>query len=85
VYQVRQRVLRERLADIVARAEERHDEECARLAGLGLALLERHEVDGRGRCRQCPRRRWRRRNRCAVLALVSFYLEQSQEFLTSHR
>jgi hypothetical protein len=48
VYEVRQRVLRERLADILARAKECQDEECGRLAAFGLALLERHEVDGRG-------------------------------------
>ncbi len=54
MYEVRWRVLRERVEETLARAEQLHsDEEFARLAALGLALLDRHKVDGKGRCRYC--------------------------------
>jgi hypothetical protein len=53
------------------------DGECARLALLCLALLERHKVSGKGLCRHCrtPREWWWRRScRCAVLPVVSLSL-----------
>lgn len=83
MYQVRHRVLRERVDGVLARAEERQDEECFRLTLLVLTLLDRHAVDGKGRCRACRTRAWRRRKgRCAVLALVGFYLEQPEPLIT---
>ncbi|MGH3835778.1 MAG: hypothetical protein ACRDSF_08735 [Pseudonocardiaceae bacterium] len=84
VYEVRHRVLRERLNQIVATAKRAPHDECVRLALLCLALLERHTVNDKGRCRYCraPREWWRRRSRqCTVLPIVSLYLEQPREFL----
>jgi hypothetical protein len=84
VYQVRQRVLRERLEDISAAVERGHDEDGVRLALCCLALLERHRVDGKGRCRHCCRSRrifWRRGGRCTVIPLLGFYLVQSKKLL----
>lgn len=84
VYEVRHRVLRERLNQMVATAKWAPGEECVRLALLCLALLDRHTVDGKGRCRYCrtPREWWWRRScRCTVLPIVSLYLEQPREFL----
>lgn len=86
LYEVRHRVLRERLEQAVATAEQVPDDECWRLALLCLALLDRHKADNRGRCRYCrtPSGWWRRRSRrCTVLWLVSFFLEQPREFLTT--
>jgi hypothetical protein len=80
VYQVRWRVLRERLAHVLVRAERAGDDDLRKLAALALALLERHAVDGKGRCRYCrpPFRGWwsRRRRRCLVVPMLSVYLEQ---------
>ncbi|MPZ65806.1 MAG: hypothetical protein GEU83_09935 [Pseudonocardiaceae bacterium] len=79
VYQVRWRVLRQQLEGTLARAQQCHDDDLARLATLGLALLERHAVNATGRCRYCraQRRWWRRRpRRCLVLPMMSWYLEQ---------
>lgn len=84
MYEVRVRLLRERLEQMVTRAERDLDDPCWRLALLCLALLERHELDDRGRCRYCRRPgRWCRRasQRCTVLPVVSLYLDQPREFL----
>lgn len=84
MYEVRHRVLRERLNQMVATAERASHDECVRLAMLCLALLDRHTVDGKGQCRSCrtPREWWRRRScQCTVLPIMSFYLEQPREFL----
>jgi hypothetical protein len=78
VYEVRHRVLRERLEQMVAAAGRAPDGECVRLALLCLALLERHKVNDKGRCRFCrtPRQLWPRRScRCMVLPMASLYLE----------
>ena len=84
VYQVRQRILRERLEQTVAMAELAPHEECARLALLCLRLMTRHKVDDKGRCQYCrtPREWWRpRSSQCTVLPIVVLYLEQPREFL----
>lgn len=84
VYEMRHRVLREKLEQIVATAERASHVECVRLALLCLALLDRHKVDGKGRCRYCrtPCEWWRRRScRCTVVPVVSMYLKQPREFL----
>jgi hypothetical protein len=88
VYEVRHRVLRERLKQTVATAKGEPDEVCARLALLCLALLERHTVNGKGRCRYCraPHQwRWRKSCRCTVVPMVSMYLKQPLEFLNGWR
>jgi hypothetical protein len=85
VYEVRHRMLRERLEQTVARADRASDDECARLALLCLALLERHQVTDKGRCRYCrPPHNWpwRRLCLCTVVQTVSFYLEQPRELLS---
>lgn len=88
VYHVRWRVLREKLDHVLVRAEHvTGDDDLARLAALGLALLERHAVDAQGRCRYCRayRRRWRRRSRrCRVLPMISLYLEQPPQTTYGH-
>lgn len=84
VYEVRHRVLRERLKQTVAAATRAPDEEYARLALLCLALLERHTVNGKGQCRYCraPHEWWWRRScRCMVVPVMGMYLEQPREFL----
>jgi hypothetical protein len=84
VYEVRHRVLQEKLNQMVATATRTRHDEYVRLALLCLALLDRHTVDGKGRCRYCrtPREWWRRRScRCTVLPIVSLHLEQPREFL----
>jgi hypothetical protein len=75
VYQVRQRVLRERLEEIAAAAEQAQDDDGVRLALCCVALLERHRVDEKGRCQYCWTRRgwWRTKaRRCTVLLVVGF-------------
>lgn len=60
MYEVRHRVLRERLEQTVVTADRGPDGECVRLALLCLSLLERHQLTGKGRCRYCrPQRDWR--------------------------
>jgi hypothetical protein len=84
VYQLRQRVLRERLKQTLAAANSASDDTCMRLILLCLALLDRHTVDGKGQCRYCRTRRewWRTRSRrCTVLPMAIFYLEQPRELL----
>lgn len=84
VHEVRHRVLRQRLQQMVVTAERASHEECARLALLCLALLDRHTVDGKGRCRYCrtPHEWWRKRScRCAVVPVVSMYLKQPRKLL----
>ena len=70
MYEMRWRLLLERLKEMEARAEQVHgDEECVRLVALGLALLNRHNVDRKVRCRWCRSGRgwWGRRGgRCVV-------------------
>lgn len=83
VDQVRWRVLRERADEMLARAEN-VDDDFARFAALAIALLDRHAVDAKGRCRYCRtyRRRWRRRpRRCLTLPVISWYLEQPMEMI----
>ena len=86
MYEVRWRVLRERVEQIIT-AEWAHDEDCARLAMFYLALLDRHKVNPKGRCRWCrPRGRWWkwRARRCAVLSLASYYLMQPRGVVELH-
>jgi hypothetical protein len=87
VYEVRQRMLRERVEGLLEQAEEYQDDECSRLALLVLTLLDRHTLDGKGRCRHCRRfpSWWRGSRRCTVLPLLAFYLEQPREFLDADR
>lgn len=75
VHEVRYRLLRERLKQMVG-AQWEHDEECGRLALLCLALLERHEVDAKGRCGYCRSYLgwWRRTQKCTVVPLMGYYL-----------
>lgn len=85
VYEVRHRILRERLKQAVTTADQELDDEYWRLALLCLGLLDRHKVDPKGRCQYCrrPRGSWRRRSqRCTVLPTVSLYLEQPRKFLS---
>jgi hypothetical protein len=81
---VRYRIVRERLTqDAASAADDEHDE-FLRLALLCLALLHRHEIDVKGRCRRCrtPGRWWPWSRRCTVLPMLSLYLDQPREFLT---
>jgi hypothetical protein len=77
VHDIRYRLLRERLKQMATAAERVHDEDGVRLA-LCLALLDRHQVDKKGRCQYCrTRREWRPwSQRCTVLPVVGYYLEQ---------
>ena len=90
MYEVRWRVLRERLGGTLARVEQEHgDEECFRLAALALALLDRHKVDDKGRCRWCRSghgwgRYFGRKQRCLVNAALSFYLKQRRDVVWRH-
>lgn len=86
VYDVRYRILTERLTQMVSDAEDETNEPWLRLALLCLALLTRHGVDSRGRCHYCRvSRRWwlPRSRRCTVLPVIGFYLEQPRQFLSS--
>jgi len=80
VHEVRYRLLRERLKQIVG-AQWAHEEECGRLALLCLALLERHEVDAKGRCHYCCSHEgwWRRARQCRVVPLVGYYLAPKEQ------
>lgn len=82
MYQVRWRVLRDRLTHVLARAEREGDDDLRRLATHALALLERHAVDANGRCRYCRPLfgGWwhRKRRRCLVVPMLSVYLEQPE-------
>ena len=87
VYEVRWRVLRDRLVEVVRQAEcgnvAPSKDETLRLAGGALSLLDRHRVDGKGRCRRCRHSgRWAcfgRKQRCLVNGVLSFYLKQRME------
>jgi len=86
VYELRHRVLRERLEEVAMAAGQAHDEEYVRLALCCLALLERHKVDDKGRCRRCPHVAgwWRLGSRrCSVVPVVGFYLEQPSRMVTA--
>ncbi|HEY2763164.1 MAG TPA: hypothetical protein VGJ13_04000 [Pseudonocardiaceae bacterium] len=80
VHDIRTRVLRERLEQLRDRAHNIYaDDDFIRLATLGLALLDRHHLDHRGRCPHCRayRGRWRRRSRtCTVLHLITWHLQR---------
>ena len=80
MYEVRWRVLRERLEATLTRVEQLHgDEEFVRLAAFALALLDRHKVDDKGRCRYCRSYGgwWQRRSRqCKVFPMLTLYLYQ---------
>ncbi len=79
----RWRLLWERLKKMLEHAEQtRDDDELVKLAMMGLALLDRHRVDRRGRCRYCRSgRRLRRKRQCTVVPVVSLYLEQPRQLL----
>ena len=87
MYEVRWRVLRERVVAVLRQAKSGDtvlfEDEIVRLAGGALALLDWHRVDGKGRCRRCRHSgRWgclSRKQRCLVYAIFSFYLEQRAE------
>lgn len=88
VYEVRQRVLRERLEEMAAAAERAGNENELRLALCCLALLERHRVDGKGHCRHCRRASmwWPCGvQRCSVLSVVGFYWQQPMKALIRAR
>ncbi len=91
MYEVRWRVLRERVGGTLARIEQAHsDEECFRLAALALALLDRHKVDDKGRCRVWGCSRWRcmpwgKRRTCQVFVMVHFWVEQPLQILGPDR
>lgn len=85
VYQTRHRLLRERVEGVLRRGEaggHPQDEDTLRLAAAALVLLERHPVDGKGRCRVCRSggRWWAGRKRsCSVFAVLDFYLDEPIE------
>lgn len=87
VYELRSRMLRERLAEMVAAAERAHDENGIRLASCCVALLERHRVDDNGRCLHCCRLRvrwWQRPSRrCSVVPVMAYHLEQPTAFISA--
>ncbi|MCA1604742.1 MAG: hypothetical protein LC775_04525 [Acidobacteria bacterium] len=74
VHDIRYRLLRERLKQMVSATEQIHDEDGVRLARCCLALLDWHQVDKKGRCQYCRRQPWSRR--CTVVPMVGYYLEQ---------
>ncbi len=78
MYELRWRILRERLEEMAAASEQAGNENGVRLALCCFVLLERHRVDEKGRCRCCSSRRkwWRRTRRCTVVPVIGFYLEQ---------
>lgn len=83
VHQVRWRLLREHVERMVAAAEWARNDDARRLALCCRTLLDRHPVDGKGRCRRCPSRwGWPWRRRCVVLPTVWFYVEQPASILT---
>ena len=87
VYEVRRRVLRERLVSVLRRAESVEvmplNDETIRLAAGALTLLDQHQVDDKARCRRCRHSgRWARfgrKQRCLVYAVLSLYLEQPMD------
>lgn len=83
VHQLRWQVLRERLSGMGAVAVRACDEETARLALCCLALLDQHEVDGKGRCRRCrtPQMWWPWTRRCSVVRTMGFHLLQPARLL----
>lgn len=79
MYELRWRVLRERIEQMAAAAEWAHDDDALRLALCCLALLDRHRVDHKGRCRWCRVRRgwWQRaETKCVVVPVIGFHVEQ---------
>jgi len=93
LYQMRQWLLRESLTGLLRRAaegsggglsDEQTTEQVVRLGVAASMLLERHQVDGRGRCRGCRTRlRWRlRRNEpCTVQAVLDLCLNESLDLV----
>lgn len=90
VYEVRWRLLQERLREVSYEAQRRvsvgavpdsNAELILRLTGFASTLLERHTTDTRGRCRVpgCSRRRglpWRRSQACRIFVTAQFWMEQ---------
>lgn len=84
VYPIRHRLLRERLLELLRRieigGEQAIDDDIVRLAVAALTLLDRHQLDGKGRCRRCrsfqPWWPFRKRQRCLVYTVISFYLDE---------
>lgn len=64
--------------------ESDRDMRVVRLVAAAMALCRQHEVDGKGRCQVCTRRRAVRRRRlrpCTVYAVMNFYLTQPDELV----
>ncbi len=96
-YQMRHRLLRERVVALLSAPglaaednpaggrDRQADKQLVRLVGAALVLLERHQVDGAGRCGVCRRngwpRRFRRRRQCSVFGVLSFFLDESLELV----
>ncbi len=88
MYQLRWRVLvlRERLEQMATAAEQTDDDAGWRLAHCCLLLLDRHRIDGKGRCRRCRSRgRWWHRptRQCSVVPILWFYMQQPRAMLRS--
>ena len=81
MHDIRYRLLRERLKQIIGEAERVHDEDGVRLAWCCLALLDQHQVDKKGRCQYCRTRQgwWPRSRRCTVVPVVGYYLESCHD------
>ncbi|MGH3906461.1 MAG: hypothetical protein ACRDTE_20115 [Pseudonocardiaceae bacterium] len=99
LHEVRWRLLWERLVKVYGEGQQHEAETLphglapddnaellARLAGTTLALLERHAMDGKGRCRVrgCSQTRWwwlRKRQTCQRFVTVQFWLGQPLEIV----
>jgi len=60
------------------------NEQIVRLSAAALVLLERHQMNGNGRCQACrTRSRWRlgRKEPCIVQVVLSFCLDESLELV----
>lgn len=88
VYELQCRVVRERLEQMAATAEQTDDDAGLRLALCCLLLLDRHRVDDKGRCRWCRSRgRWwhRPRSKCSVVPVLWFSVQQPHDVLRAAR